>query len=336
MNRRQFLSASVATGASASIASIASIANANPGPKDLRPAKPMGLAKAKKELPRTATLEVTGKALRILQFTDIHFFGAREKLGDKADLRTVEEMKRMVENTDPHLIAITGDLWSDNPGGKGQEFFEYALEQVTSLGRPWFFNWGNHDQLDDCAAAQVALTEAEHSLYRGGHDGGNYRIAVTGADDGQRWDLLCLNTTTQGVQAQQEQWLAAQEPSKSPVLCFLHIPLLENDTVQQKKLAKGIFKEPVCTYGEDGSAISLLKKFGDVKACFCGHDHVNDYGGKWDEIEMVYGRATGHAGYGGDQVKKGGKLITADLTDPEKPTYGWKSVFADGSDWFPG
>ncbi|MEJ6718730.1 MAG: metallophosphoesterase [Akkermansiaceae bacterium] len=329
MNRRQFLSASVAAGVSSTSS------KANSGPKDLRPAMSMGLAKAKKDLPRTAKLKVTGDALRILQFTDIHFFCDRKKYGEKADLKSVEDMTRMVENTDPHLIAITGDLWSDNPGGLGQEFFEYSLEKVASLGKPWLFNWGNHDQLDDYATAQSTLTEAKHSLYRGGHDGGNYRVPITGADDRQLLELLCLNTTTQGVQAAQEKWLAAQQPSTSPVLCFLHIPLLEYDTVWQKKLAKGIFKEPVCTYGEDGSAISLLKKFGDVKACFCGHDHVNDFGGTWDGIEMVYGRATGHAGYGGDQLKKGGKLITANLTNPKNPTSVWKSVFADGSEWSP-
>jgi hypothetical protein len=50
---------------------------------------------------------------------------------------------------------------------------------------------------------------------------------------------------------------------------------------------------------------------------------------------MVYGRATGHAGYGGDQLKKGGKLITANLTNPKNPTSVWKSVFADGSEWSP-
>lgn len=148
-------------------------------------------------------------------------------------------------------------------------------------------------------------------------------------------ELLCLNTTTQGVQAAQEKWLASQKPSTSPVLCFLHIPLLEYDTVWQRKLAKGVLKEPVCTYGEDGSAIKQLKQFGDVKACFCGHDHVNDYGGTWDGIEMVYGRATGHAGYGGNKLKKGGKLITANLTESGKGSYSWKTVFADGSDWSP-
>ena len=329
MNRRHFLSASAA--ASVSISS----SEARNGPKDLRRAMFMGLSKAKKDLPRTAKLQVTGDHLRILQFTDIHFFCDRKRYGEKADLKSVEDMKRMVENTDPHLIAITGDLWSDNPRGQGQKFFEYSLEKITSLGKPWLFNWGNHDQLDDYAAAQITLTEAKHSLYRGGHDGGNYRISITNSKDRQLIELLCLNTTNQGVQAAQEKWLAKQKPSPSPVLCFLHIPLLQYDTVWQKKLAKGIFKEAVCTYGEDGSALAQLKKFGDVRACFCGHDHVNDYGGTWSGIEMVYGRATGHAGYGADKVKKGGKLITVDLTDPNNTTYSWKTVFADGSDWSP-
>jgi hypothetical protein len=329
MKRRHFLSTSAAAGV------VGSLSHARNGPKDLRQAGFMGIAKAGKDLPRTAKLKVAGDELRILQFTDIHFFCDRERFGEKADLQTVDDMKRMIENTSPHLLAITGDLWSDNPRGQGQKFFEYALEKITSLEKPWLFNWGNHDRLDDYAAAQVTLTEAKNSLYRGGHDGGNYRISINGDDDRQLMELLCLNTTTQGVQAGQERWLTMQKPATSPVLCFLHIPLLQYDTVWQKKLAKGIFKEPVCTYGEDGSAIAKLKKFGDVKACFCGHDHVNDYGGTWDGIEMVYGRATGHAGYGANKLKKGGKLITAKLTGPRKSAYTWKTIFADGTDWCP-
>jgi hypothetical protein len=50
---------------------------------------------------------------------------------------------------------------------------------------------------------------------------------------------------------------------------------------------------------------------------------------------MVYGRATGHAGYGAHKLKKGGKLITVDLANPKKTRHTWKTVFADGSDWAP-
>ncbi|MDB4391691.1 metallophosphoesterase, partial [Akkermansiaceae bacterium] len=177
MNRRHFLSTSVAAGVSTNHS------QARNGPKDLRQAMFMGIAKAKKDLPRKAQLKIEGDELRILQFTDIHFFCDREKFGEKADLQTVEDMERMIQNTNPHLIAITGDLWSDNPRGQGQEFFDYSLKKITSLGKPWLFNWGNHDRLDDYAAAQVTLTEAKNSLYRGGHDGGNYRISITNSED---------------------------------------------------------------------------------------------------------------------------------------------------------
>src|SRR6056300_617487 len=129
MKRRHFLSTSAAAGV------VGPVSQARNGPKDLRQAGFMGIAKARKNLPRTAKLKVAGDELRILQFTDIHFFCDRDRFGEKADLQTVDDMKRMIENTSPHLLAITGDLWSDNPRGQGQKFFEYALEKITSLGK---------------------------------------------------------------------------------------------------------------------------------------------------------------------------------------------------------
>ena len=80
MNRRHFLSTSVAAGVSTNHS------QARNGPKDLRQAMFMGIAKAKKDLPRKAQLKIEGDKLRILQFTDIHFFCDREKFGEKARL----------------------------------------------------------------------------------------------------------------------------------------------------------------------------------------------------------------------------------------------------------
>ena len=67
---------------------------------------------------------------------------------------------------------------------------------------------------------------------------------------------------------------------------------------------------------DDSNAFNLFKNLQTMRACFCGHDHVNDYGGVLDGIELVYGRATGYGGYGGDYVDKGGKLITVNLRNP--------------------
>ena len=330
MDRRQFLQASATT------ALIPNVVAENSAIA-LRDPLPIGLAPAPKPLPKDAYVAVSNvESIKILQATDLHFFCDRKKWGPSRDQQTEDDLKRLVDRYEPDILAVTGDLWHDNPDHRGQEFFETALAKVVSLGRPWVFNWGNHDLLDDYPAAQVALTESDHSLYRGGHDGGNYRVTLTNARNEPVWELICLNTTTQGVQRQQETWLAGQiqnETPRLPSFCMLHIPLLHYDMIWKQQRAKGIRHEDVYTYGEDGSAFSYLKRLGSVKACFCGHDHVNDYGGRIDGIEMVYGRATGHAGYGGDQVKKGAKLITANARTRD---YRWQSVFADGSTWTPG
>lgn len=331
MKRRTFL-----TGVTAS-AVCAAHGEGQRSPTDLRDPIPIGLAPPKRKVSRSkvATLKIEDpESIKILQFTDVHFFCNRDQFGEHADRRTIDDLKRITEQTNPDLIAFTGDVWHDPPKGEGAARLEFAVNAMSELGKPWLFTWGNHDLLDDYAEAQAILTEAPHSLYRGGHDGGNYRVEFQRETDVLSWDLLCLNTTTQGIQSAQEDWLRQCQSLKRPdrkALCFLHIPVLQYEEVWQSKRARGFQKEAVCTYGEDGSAFPLLGQLG-VKACFCGHDHVNDYGGRIEGIDCVYGRASGHAGYGGDDVKKGGKLITL---NERNDTYQWATVFADGSSWTP-
>jgi len=307
-------------------------------PTDLRPAKPIGLAKPNRSVTKdnVARCRVADpRAAKILQCTDIHLHCDRERYGDKADQRTREDIKRLVDLHQPDLIAFTGDVWHDPEPGKSEEIFADALSLMVEMNTPWLFNWGNHDLQDDYGPAQAALTEAPKSLYRGGYQGGNYRILLEDKADKPLHELLCLNTTTQGIQAPQEAWLkevSSIQGRPSQALCFLHIPIHQYIDAWKAGHAQGFKQEDVCTYGEDGSAFSLLKTLG-ATACFCGHDHVNDYTGTRDGIAMVYGRATGHAGYGGDKVRKGGKLITLDTTSGR---HSWKTVFADGKTWVPG
>jgi hypothetical protein len=335
MDRRNFL-AGCATGGvlGASVAGAADLS-----PTDLRPAKPIGLAKPNRAVSKETVARCVVKepsAIKILQLTDIHFFCDRKKRGEKADQRTQDDLARLVERHQPDLIAFTGDVWHDPAAGMSDEIFAYALAAMTKLDTPWLFNWGNHDLLDDYTEAQAALTEAPKSLYRGAYEGGNHSVLLENAESRPLWDLICLNTTTQGVQEAQENWLRQvvandDRPKVGGAFCFLHIPLLEYAKVWDSGKAQGVKQEEVCTYGEDGSAFPILKKLG-VRACFCGHDHVNDYTGRIGEVDMVYGRASGHAGYGGEQMRKGGKLITLDAL---KGSYRWQTVFADGSSWPP-
>ena len=74
----------------------------------------------------------------------------------------------------------------------------------------------------------------------------------------------------------------------------------------------------------------ILDALGTVRAYFCGHDHVNDYKGTWGGVELNYGRATGHGGYGGNKVPKGAKIITVNAQSGKHTS---ESILPDGSTW---
>lgn len=329
--RRDFVGAAAALGAGVF---------ASPALGFHRPQDPIGLAPSLKHPETVARFRPKDPSrFTVLQLTDIHFFCGRDKHGEERDLKTIEDLPRLVESTRPDLLAVTGDLWHDNPGGQGREFMEYSLDKIEALGVPWLFTWGNHDMLDDYVAGHDRLTEAKHSLYRGGPGSGNYSIAVEDAAGKPVWEILCLNTTNIGIQKEQEDWLKAfgaerigSDRENLPLTVFLHIPVLQYQYVWEEKLAAGFKLENVSHYGEDGSGIWRLKKLGNITALFCGHDHVNDYGGALEGTELVFGRATGHAGYGGEKVVKGGKLITLNC---ENGTYAWESVLFNGTRWRP-
>jgi len=148
------------------------------------------------------------------------------------------------------------------------------------------------------------------------------------------WQIICLNTHRAGVQAPERAWLNAlkqSEPHSPRRFAFFHIPLKQYDTIWESGVAAGIKGESVCFEEEDGSTLAVLKTMG-VKACFCGHDHSNDYSGVIDGVELVYGRATGVGGYGANIIPKGGKLITVNCVEE---MYEWVSLTPDGKKWHP-
>lgn len=290
-----------------------------------------------------ATLDLGGAAgLRLLQFTDNHFFG-RVKEGltrTEADQATEREWRDYVRIFRPDAVITTGDLWHDNPGGRGAATQAHALKQLEGLEVPWAFCWGNHDQLDDYDAGHAALEAARGSLYRCGASHGDYRIDVRrGGDRNVAARLWVLNSNRYGLGEWQLDWLRASREALAdaksptvPALAFFHIPLLEQKTLHRAGTTPGVCFEAVCHEKETGRAAPVLAKDERLRACFCGHDHVNDYAVKTGHLDLVYGRATGHSGYGGDKVRKGAKLIELDLITGD---YQQTTVFADGSRWRP-
>ena len=204
-----------------------------------------------------------------------------------------------------------------------------AIAACEALGKPWGFAWGNHDTVDDYAAAHRELAGAKNSLYRGGAHDGNYAIEIVGRHGkpkmatglSQYHAARHSGKTTPVAAGVHGQARPPQGDGPIPAFVLFHIPVRQYDLIWQNGSASGIKMETVCSEQEDGSSLELLRSFGNVRACFCGHDHVNDYySAILDGIELVYGRATGYGSYGRERVRKGAKLITVNC---ETGRYAW-------------
>ncbi len=275
---------------------------------------------------------------RILQVTDLHFFSGEGKLRGFQNPRTIEILEGLVKKTKPDLVMATGDLWPGNDENQGEGWMRQVIGYFEALGVPWAFVWGNHDELSDYRKGHEAFAAAKNSLYRGAESDGNYIVDVVGRHDRSLCQLVCLNSHGTGLQPKEQRWVrdtaAALKPFGDPPplrLAFFHIPVKQYEDIWNNKAASGVMGETVCLEKDDGSALPALKAAG-IKACFCGHDHRNDYAGVADGVELVYGRATGAGGYGAEVLRKGGKLITVNC---KKGTYGWETVFPDGTTWVP-
>ena len=324
MTRRTFLSAGLLAAAAGRNAF------ADRAPDDIPPGTPKWTGST--DLKSSLKLRAKDRA-KLLQLTDLHFFGS--PFLPARDKRTLEEMPRLVDAADPDLLLITGDLWHDNPEGKGAGYMETAVGHIEALGRPWVFVWGNHDQVDDFVKGHERITTAKHSLYRGGPTGGNYVVQLTGDDGKPVWQLACLNSNDEGLGPAQRAWLKDEAPkllSPVPTVALAHIPIKQQADAWAAKQAAGIKLENVSHEDEDGSTLAAIKAACDVRAFFCGHDHVNDYTVTVDGVELVYGHSSGWGGYGSNEMPKGAKLITLNT---ETGRHAWETWLMDGSKWQP-
>lgn len=313
MTRRRFFSTAAAGTLSAPIANAADAPHAAPHVAPLRIKKPA--------------------RFRLLQFTDIHFFQGKEPYRAREEAKTCDLMRAIVDHSHPDLVLITGDMWHNNPGGRGYEFLQFSVRQMELLGVPWAFCWGNHDNLDDRAAAHQLLEQAKYSLYRGMTADGSYIIEIIDSKSVPVWQIICINSGDDGLAATQWRWLESlPSPNQAPPRwAAFHVPVRQFEDIWSDGAASGIKGEKNCYDDEAGESLAVLKRAG-IRACLCGHDHINDYSGVHDGIDLIYGRATGYSGYGAVCAPKGGKLFKINCVTGR---YDWTSLLADGKEWRP-
>lgn len=269
---------------------------------------------------------------RILVIADPH-----TDQDEDANARTWRDVHAMIDRFRPGLLVVLGDVWcGDDRPEQAREWMRRDLSVIASLGVPWAFVWGNHDYGVDTADGHAAVATADNAVppdVTG--PPGDYRIAVADRhDDAVLWDLFFLNSHTECLLREDVEWLEqetmrlrAERGRDVPALLFFHIPLKQYETARETGRAEGIGLEEVLYWGDDGTLIEGIKRAGNVRACFAGHSHRNDFYFVEDGVVFAYARATGYGGYG-DDVKKGAKLITLGPA-----TLHFETVFADGSTW---
>jgi 3',5'-cyclic AMP phosphodiesterase CpdA len=339
LTRRSFLKLGGATAASLTIFSRNSWAAASPN---------TGVAVSTTYPETSSELRIKDTSrFKLLQLTDSHFFQVRKDGPDEyllkagvtnRDARTMDDWKRLVDLCQPDLVAHTGDMWHNNPEGRGAEYQQAGVERLDSLGVPWICVWGNHDELDDVPKGHDRFHDGKQSLYRGGPGGGNYTVNVVGPDGKPAWKLICMNTNKNGLVEESLGWLTKfadereQKAYATPSFAVHHIPTKAYITAMTNGTCSGVLLEPVSHEKETGAAFDQLRRIKSLRACFCGHDHISDISGTVDGVELIFGRSSGWSGYGWEKVRKGGKLYTVNC---QAATYAWESIFSDGFRWQP-
>lgn len=264
-------------------------------------------------------------SIKILQVTDLHI-GSRGHWKD--DLNTFNRIKKLVKTYNPEFIFITGDLFT---GEKpyGSLLAAYAVHFFDELERPWFYVFGNHDPEGGFGHDDIyeVFKTSEWGVV-GFHKSENlkkydyYVDIIIGNETVPSWQVYAFDTGPhngrKAVQFDQINWykeISFQVKEKYDTsiraISIFHIPLIEyqelwNDTSIKKS---GISLEKVYYQEDDGSLYNAFLDIGNIKATFCGHDHYNNYWGKYTgDIILAYGYISGEST--NEAWPTGGKLIT--------------------------
>jgi len=270
----------------------------------------------------------TTKEFVIVQFTDMHCGN-----DDGHDAQTHDLQRRIIDSIKPDLIVITGDAVAAE-NAKDIGWFERTWQGFTSpmveAGVPYIYTLGNHDNEGDLTKEQmVQLDETNPMSLRGTSEGipntTNYMVPIYSSRNESElaahiWSLdsgtVSCGNRTDGygcIEREVVEWYDEESQNIREThgrnvhhLAFYHIPIPEYIEVYNDQDFYGEYNEYVWCPVVNTGFFEAVKRNGDISAMFVGHDHVNDYGGFYEGVELVYGRKTGFHAYGD---KRGAKVI---------------------------
>jgi hypothetical protein len=283
------------------------------------------------DLPTKSALKFRGDGtFKVLAFGDVHW----DRHCDK-DSQTLRAMEAIVDAEKPDFVMYTGDnCLSDAPEAVRAGYRELT-EPVVRRGIPWAITLGNHDaENGGLSRKDVFLSSFGQpgNLSRLGpasiHGYSNYILPVmdhAGKKPAALLYVLDSNAyykqgaldTYDWIHMDQIQWYrhASEYYRKKnrgqflPSYAFFHIPLPEFDLVFTNKTTVGVKQEDVCASVINGGLAATILEHGDLKAIFCGHDHVNDYISSCNGLWLGYVRGISYNTYDKEGYAKGSRVI---------------------------
>lgn len=289
-----------------------------------------------------------GKDFTVLNLTDIQMVD-KEEFGIEGELAKAT-IRKLVEETDPDLITLSGDNAWDNAA------YMDITNEIDSYGIPWAPVMGNHDG-GGCVSefwCAYQFASAKNCLFKFGPADmgyGNYIINVT--ENGKIIHTLFMVDTHSDIQqdnvngkkgsgydhlwANQIEWyrwavegIAKSQGNVVESTVIMHIPVYEYKTAWNEAgydAATGTFTtdkysdsfgmncEGICCPPENNGFFALCKELGSTKNMIAGHDHVNDSSIMYDGIRLSYSLKCGSGGYWINDMNGGTVLnITSDGT----------------------
>lgn len=265
---------------------------------------------------------------KILMFTDMHLDGK-----NKTSNVTVDHLVKNIQREKPDLVLLGGD---NVTSGMNRKRCSQLAQIFENLGVYWGGIIGNHEGDNSFSISREEMVDIfssyDHCIMRKGVDSAdgncNYSINILNSDGTLKHTFFCLDTFDtlneeqmkkygvsgdgshyDGVHENQIEWYNQKVEQTSNIYgdykstVLIHIPIPQYKELAEKgDFLYGVNLEGVCASAFEPGLFDAIKASGTTTSVFCGHDHLNTFGAKYEGVLLSYIEPSGYGAYGAKKL----------------------------------